>query len=69
MAPALLLHDILHHRYKPPDQFVKAVIEGRILAANNKSLTMVFFMVSTLMTTGRPAPALNFCGLLIREWA
>jgi hypothetical protein len=35
MAPALLLHYILHHRYKPPDQFVKAVIEGRILAADD----------------------------------
>jgi hypothetical protein len=35
MAPALLLHYILHHRYKPPDQFERAVIEGRILAADD----------------------------------
>ncbi len=35
MAPALLLHYILDHQYKPPDQFVKAVIEGRFLTADD----------------------------------
>jgi hypothetical protein len=31
MAPALLLHYILGHQYRPPDEFVTAVIEGRFL--------------------------------------
>lgn len=31
MAPALLLHYIQCHQYKPPDEFVNAVIDGRFL--------------------------------------
>ncbi len=35
MAPALLLHYILDHQYRPPDEFEKAVIEGRFLTADD----------------------------------
>jgi hypothetical protein len=31
MAPALLLHYILDHGYRPPDEFVQAVTAGRFL--------------------------------------
>jgi len=31
MAPALLLHYILDHHYRPPDEFVEAVIVGEYL--------------------------------------
>src|SRR5262249_57932754 len=31
MAPALLLHYILAHGYRPPDEFLNAVREGRFL--------------------------------------
>ena len=31
MTPALVLHYILDHRYRPPDEFVEAVIEGSLL--------------------------------------
>ena len=35
---------------------------------NNKLLIMVFFMVSTLVTTGKPAPIVDCCGLFTIEW-
>ena len=35
MAPALLLHYILGHQYRPPDELVTAVIEGRFLTPND----------------------------------
>jgi hypothetical protein len=31
MAPALLLHYILDHGYRPPDEFLDAVLKGRFL--------------------------------------
>jgi len=31
MCPQLLLHYILHHDYRPPDEFVQAVAHGRFL--------------------------------------
>jgi hypothetical protein len=31
MAPRLLLHYILDHEYRPPDEFVQAVAQGRFL--------------------------------------
>jgi len=31
-------------------------------------LNMVFFMVSTLEATAKPAPILDFCGLFTIEW-
>ncbi len=31
MAPALLLHYILGHQYRPPDEFLEAVEKGRFL--------------------------------------
>lgn len=31
MAPALLLHYILDHEYRPPDEFLEAVTNGRFL--------------------------------------
>ena len=35
MCPALILHYIIAHNYKPPDEFVKAVIEGQFLAPDD----------------------------------
>jgi len=35
---------------------------------SEKILIMVFFMVSTSMTTGKPAPVLAFRGLFTIEW-
>ena len=35
MAPALLLHYILDYRYRPPEPFVHAVIEGRFLTPDD----------------------------------
>ena len=35
MAPALLLHYILEHRYRPPSEFVNAVVEGQFLTASD----------------------------------
>lgn len=31
MAPALLLHYILEHQYRPPEEFLEAVIKGSSL--------------------------------------
>jgi YqeY-like protein len=39
VTPALVLHYILDHRYRPPDEFVKAVIDGAILT--NEDLVFV----------------------------
>ena len=35
MAPALLLHYILDHNYRPPQVFIDAVINGRFLATED----------------------------------
>ena len=35
MCPALILHYIIDHRYKPPGEFTKAVEHGRFLQAND----------------------------------
>jgi hypothetical protein len=35
MAPALLLHYILGHQYRPPDEFLEAVAQGRFLSEND----------------------------------
>jgi hypothetical protein len=35
MAPALLLHYILGHQYRPPDEFLEAVAHGRFLTEND----------------------------------
>jgi hypothetical protein len=35
MAPALLLHCILDHHYRPPDAFVEAVVVGSFLTADD----------------------------------
>ena len=35
MAPALLLHYILGHQYRPPDEFLEAVTQGRFLSEND----------------------------------
>jgi hypothetical protein len=31
MAPRLVLHYIVEHRYRPPDEFVEAVVSGKFL--------------------------------------
>jgi hypothetical protein len=31
MCPQLTLHYILHHEYRPPDEFIQAVAHGRFL--------------------------------------
>lgn len=31
MAPALLLHYIIDHEYRPPEEFLKALVDGRFL--------------------------------------
>jgi hypothetical protein len=31
VCPALILHYILDHSYRPPDEFVQAVTQGRFL--------------------------------------
>jgi hypothetical protein len=33
MAPALILHYILDHHYRPPDEFIEAVIVGSFLTS------------------------------------
>lgn len=35
MAPALLLHYIVHHSYRPPDEFNHAVLNGSFLRAGD----------------------------------
>lgn len=35
MAPELLLHYIREHRYLPPEEFVDAVLHGRLLGADD----------------------------------
>jgi hypothetical protein len=46
--------------------FPRSMVNGRQgLEDSVTILTMVFFMVSTLMTTGKPAPVLDFSGLLL----
>jgi hypothetical protein len=35
MAPSLLLHYILDHDYRPPDEFVHAVVHGRFLTEDD----------------------------------
>jgi hypothetical protein len=35
MAPALLVHYIVDHTYRPPDQFTHAVLEGTFLRPND----------------------------------
>src|SRR5262249_18313334 len=35
MFPALLLHYIVDHRYRPPDEFVSAVLDGEFLNEDN----------------------------------
>jgi hypothetical protein len=35
MAPALLLHYILDHHYRPPQAFIDAVINGKFLTADD----------------------------------
>jgi hypothetical protein len=35
MAPALLLHYVLDHDYRPPAQFVEAVVSGSFLSADD----------------------------------
>ena len=35
MAPSLLLHYMLDHEYRPPDEFVQAVVQGRFLTEDD----------------------------------
>jgi hypothetical protein len=35
MAPVLILHYILDHGYKPPDDFIEAVIAGKCLSMDD----------------------------------
>jgi hypothetical protein len=35
LSPALILHYILDHGYKPPDAFIEAVCQGEFLALND----------------------------------
>ncbi len=35
MAPALVLHYILDHHYRPPDEFAEAVIIGSFLTSED----------------------------------
>ena len=33
MCPVLIVHYVIDHRYRPPDEFVKAVVEGKFLTS------------------------------------
>jgi hypothetical protein len=35
LCPALILHYILDHGYRPPEEFIRAVIEGRFLTSDD----------------------------------
>jgi hypothetical protein len=39
MAPALLLHYILDHRYHPPDEFLEAVTNGQFMSEQDLVVT------------------------------
>ena len=46
----------------------EAVSETKTVSNFDTNSGMVFFMVSTIMATGKPAPILDFCGLFTIEW-
>ena len=48
MAPSLLLHYILAHEYRPPDEFLEAVAKGRFLTEDD--------LVVTWRIPGDPGP-------------
>jgi hypothetical protein len=41
MCPQLTLHYILHHEYRPPEEFVRATIQGRFLGFDDLSILPV----------------------------
>ena len=38
MCPAMILHYIVHHQYRPPEVFLEAVVQGRILTLADRGL-------------------------------
>jgi hypothetical protein len=43
MCPALILHYILDHEYKPPEEFIQAVEQGRFLRPDDLEFSEVQF--------------------------